>query len=685
MKRHPDFTKLKKLKNHPGYQCLLIVITMLAVPLFYDWILDVGNEGAFIQPIASSRPLEFLNRGLVAMRTSGGVYLGWRLLPQDPSNVTFDVYRQNNSETPVKLNGPPVALYTDFNDTAAGTNMSGLRYWVNSSSGIQSEMVTVQNLLGTPYISIQIAGNYTPERVGFGDLDGDGSLDYVIKQRNTEDVDFSNGDGPSPSTYKIQAYLSNGTCLWENDLGWDIPLGSSSPFVVYDLDSDGCAEVAIKTGSGDHRDENGDVTTGPEFLSVWDGLTGVETDRVDWIPRWSEDKWQPQSLLGVAYLDGVSPYLVMVRGIYGYLKVEALRYRDHQLERMWYWESSHEFGIEYFGGGSHWIRSVDVDHDGRDEIIPGSCVIDDTGKGLWSTGFQHADSAWVGEIDPSRPGLEIYYGIQGEPTSKVEVDYGMCSVDAMTGKVVWAGNESTVHVHSQGLVSDIDGRYPGMECYNGEEWTGECWLHAANGTLLGNGSGILEYSFAPDAVFWDADPQREVIRSRHVYDYETGYMHFTHQGNLVAVADLLGDWREELIASMPGELRIYTTTIPATDRRVTLLNDSIYRLDVAHCSMGYWQVPMMSVCFAEASVPYDPSQPVVYNQGLNARIENAAFWMSVDCFLNDFLWEFIIYGSIIALISLIYLIAFLRRLALSRGIQHESELRTSEEKESKVS
>nr|MDO8084990.1 hypothetical protein [Candidatus Sigynarchaeum springense] len=677
MRRHFDIKRLKEFKKHPGIQCALIVLAMLAAPLVYGWIWDISHEGTKLQPATSSRAPELLNRGLVAMQVPGGVNIGWRMLPQDPLNVTFDVYRQNNSEAPVKLNGSPVSTTTDYIDAAPGVDVTGLRYWVNATPGGQSEATPVRNAPGMPYISIHIAKNYTPERVAFGDLDGDGGLDYVIKQRNSSDAGFKNGQGPSPSTYKIQAYSSNGTFLWENDLGWDIQLDTFAPYLVYDLDSDGRAEVAIKTGSGDHRDANGDVTTGPEYLSVWDGLTGAEIARADWIPRWSEDDWHPQSLLGVAYLDGVSPYIIMERGVYGSVKVAAYRYHDHQLTRAWYWESSYEFGFAYFGPGSHWLRCVDVDSDGRDEIIPGSCVIDDNGKGLWSPGFQHADAAWIGEINPSRPGLEIYFIIQGEPTSKKEVDYGMCCIDARTGKVVWAGNETTVHAHSRGLVSDIDSRYPGMECYSGEEWTGECWMFAANGTRIGNGSGVMNYKLAPCAAFWDADLQREVIRSSHVYDYETGYMHFTHAGNLIAIGDLFGDWREEIVVSLQMELRIYTTTIPAADRRPTLLCDPIYRLDLAHCAMGYWQVPMMSTCLAVPSVAYDPSQPVVYNAGLDSKISTAAFWMALECFIDEFLVEAIVYGSVIVLVGLVYLIAYVRRLVLRRKTMPESPIKGS--------
>jgi len=62
----------------------------------------------------------------------------------------------------------------------------------------------------------------------------------------------------------------------------------------------------------------------------------------------------------------------------------------------------------------------------------------------------------------------------------------------------------------------------------------------------------------------------------------------------VAFADVLGDWREEIITSLPGELRIYTTTLPAADRRVTLMEDPIYRLDLAVAMMGYYAAPMLS-------------------------------------------------------------------------------------------
>nr|MDO8119355.1 silent information regulator protein Sir2 [Candidatus Sigynarchaeota archaeon] len=660
--------KIKAIKQHPGYQCLLIIGVMLGAPLLYGVVLDVTNNGKEITPVVSSRVLESLNRGLVAMRIPGGVYLSWRMLASDPSSIGFDVYRQNNSDAPVKLNGLPINITSDFADTSVGTNTTGLRYWVNSTTGTRSEKVRVTGESAINHVTISIVGNYTPVYVGFGDLDGDGSLDYVVKLTNTEHAKYKETDGPSPSTYKIAAYSSNGTFLWQNDLGWDILLNPfSSPFMVYDLDGDGRAEIITKTGTGDHRDANGNVDMGPETLSVWDGFTGVEVCRTDWIPRWKEGgSYTPHSRLGIAYLDGMSPYIVMARGIYGPLKVKTFRYVNQQLEAMWYWDSWHEFGFGYLGGGSHWLQCVDVDHDSKDEIILGSCVLDDNGKGLWTTNFQHADHVYVGEIDPLRPGLEVYFGIQGEPTSKLEVDFGMCCVDARTGKVIWAGNETTRHIHDKGLVSDVDGRYPGMECYSGEADFPDRWLFQANGTLLANETTFNEGTRA-NAAFWDADLQREIINWANVYNFEdrsTLLNYWRPDQRIIAIGDLFGDWREEFVVASSRELRIYTTTIPAIDRRTTLLADPIYRNSVAHSSMGYWQVPMMQTCLADPSVPYNPSQPVVYNAGLHQKIETAAFWMAVDCFLASYVWEFSIYGGIVVLIAIAYLIAFIRRQAL---------------------
>jgi len=237
------------------------------------------------------------------------------------------------------------------------------------------------------------------------------------------------------------------------------------------------------------------------------------------------------------------------------------------------------------------MHCADIDGDGRDEVIIGSAAIDDNGDSLWTTGLGHPDHHFVGDIDPSRPGLEIYYGIE---TRRKERN-GMCLVDAATGKILWGHEGFTRHVHSRGLCSDIDARHVGAECYStdtdAEKKPAQAYLRTAQGREV---STELLWGFGPWTAYWDADPQREILWRRRIQDYGGTEHEPQIEGRVIAVADILGDWREEIITSVDGEIRIYTTTIPAVDRRPCLMTDPIYRIDVAHAAMGYAQVPMLS-------------------------------------------------------------------------------------------
>ena len=143
------------------------------------------------------------------------------------------------------------------------------------------------------------------------------------------------------------------------------------------------------------------------------------------------------------------------------------------------------------------------------------------------------------------------------------------------------------------MCSDIDPRYPGAECYSAD--TDSSKRYAWSRLRTSKGDVISEENlggFSPRCVYLDADAQRELLRSGRISDH-MGAEHPTRvEGHVAAVADILGDWREEVITSAPGQLRIYTTTIPASDRRVCLMQDPLYRMDVAFAAMGYFQVPM---------------------------------------------------------------------------------------------
>ncbi|MFX1572762.1 MAG: silent information regulator protein Sir2 [Promethearchaeota archaeon] len=608
--------KVKKRKSPRrrkiSFSILLIIVFLLYISVFQQIFNTFYYKEYKIEYCEGEHDKEHLNRGLVAMYINHShVYIGWRLLEEDSKNISFNLYRDSLESAPVKLNTFPINLTTDFIDKIS-LNESNFNYWVrpiiNGNELTPSENTSIRNNINEAYISIALNGNYTFQKVGIADLNGDGSYDYVIKQPNVN-IDplepYFNGNWrASQDTYKIEAYLSNGSFLWQNDLGWDIEQGIwYSPYIAYDFDGDNKAEIAVKTGKGDHRDITGRVQYGPECLSIWEGVSGNEITHINWFKRDLQVySWNSRNQLGVAYLDGCHPSILVARGTYGIMRLEAINLNGNNLEKLWQWDSNQENFFMYYGQGAHFMHTADVDSDNCDEIVLGSCVIDEDGKGLWSTGLSHPDHCYVGDIDPGHPGLEIYYGIEGVIHPIPKYDYGICMVDAATGDVLWGIDEIAYHIHSQGLVSDIDPSYPGMECYSGEDVYPKRWLHSANGTLIAN-EEKFNIGLQPKAVYWDSDPQRELVYNGRIFDFDTNITHFEGiEGYQVAWADVLGDWREEIIVSVEGELRIYTTLIPAHDRRVCLMQDPIYRLDVAHISMGYSQVPTTSYCLDDASV-----------------------------------------------------------------------------------
>ena len=534
---------------------------------------------------------EQIDRGLVALaRDRGEVFLSWRLLKSDPEKVGFNVYRRQVwSETREKLNDKPIMSSTNYLDRSADPG-TPYRYHVrpviSGKEAEQSKEFYVRAFpFNIPFIQILLQGDYTARNVAIADLDADGAYDYIIKQ-----PDFNTDPWREPGywrrsrePYKIEAYSSHGRFLWRYDMGWAIEAGSwYSPYIVYDLDCDGRAELYAKAGEGDPREIDGHVLTGPEFLVKIDGLQGEVVRKIPWFSRDGFDTVShvTRNFLAVAYLDGRLPSLIMQRGTYGLIKTGAF---DADLKRIWYWEASGA-DEKYQGQGQHGLISADIDRDGRDELVIGAAALDDNGKALWNTGLGHPDVGYVADIDPARPGLEIFYGI--EPGRQ---ENSVCLVEARTGKILWGYKGQTKHVHSQGMVGDIDPSHPGMECYAGESDRSQFWLYSAQGELLSDKSFG---SLAPRAIWWDADLQKEIECNGELFDYN-GETIMKIEGRVIGVADCLGDWREEIITSLPGEIRIYSTTIPTEHRRACLMQDRQYRLGVTAASMGYFYPPQI--------------------------------------------------------------------------------------------
>jgi len=554
---------------------------------------------------AKERIEEKLNRGLVAIPAEDGkVYLGWKLLKTDPGDSAFDVYRSIGTGQPEKLNKAPVTLATDFVDEQVPDDRN-VAYWVElisrSSLSQRSEKVTLRAVeRRKPYHSlIRLRGDYTPSKIAIADLNGDGRYDFIIRQPNNNVDPGVGGPNLTGLTYKIEAYLSDGTFLWRKDLGYGIEPGIwYAPMVVCDLDGDGKAEVALKTAPMNLRRDKGRIRTGSEWCSVLDGMTGKEITFVDWLPRdprLGGYNTTNRNQLGIAYLDGKTPCLIVARGTYRLMMVRAYQLRDKKLEELWYWEGDEERPMVR-GQGAHTMISADVDGDGRDEVVLGSCTLDDNGTCLWSTGLGHPDSVYVTDIDSGHQGMEVLYGI--EPRRDAN---GVCMVDARTGRIIWGIDQKTYHVGGA-MTADIDPATPGLECWAREDSKGGSrarYMFEASGKRFGQESDIPG---TKNWVFWDADllreyaagpapaPGREPVLD--VLKYGGKVVTAGIEGRVVAVADILGDWREEIITTLPGELRVYTTTVPATDRRACLMQDPIYRSMVMGLATGYSQNPL---------------------------------------------------------------------------------------------
>jgi rhamnogalacturonan endolyase len=208
---------------------------------------------------------------------------------------------------------------------------------------------------------------------------------------------------------------------------------------------------------------------------------------------------------------------------------------------------------------------------------------------LWYTGLGHDDASHIADIDPSNPGMEIFFGIE-TPSPK----NGVCLLDAASGKILWGFDGKTTHVHSQGMVGDIDPMYPGMECYAGEaKGEGkEYFLYTSDGKRI---SDKDMGSNAPHAIWWDADDLKEINIGRNIFKYEGDTLMKNIEGKVLMVADLVGDWREEIVTGLPGEIRIYSTNIPAHNRNVCLLQNRHYRLDVANSTSAYFCEPHLGI------------------------------------------------------------------------------------------
>ncbi len=358
--------------------------------------------------------------------------------------------------------------------------------------------------------------------------------------------------------YKIDGYDGKtGAFLWRIDLGWNVNHGIwFSPMVVRDLDGDGKAEVCLRTAPYAATREQafdggkGFVLEGPEYLSVYAGDTGREIAKVDWIERGRPEDWADHTgnrssrhMLGVAYLDGKTPSVLVVRGTYGLMKVDAWTLRGGALQKIWRWTNERQ-PFKYQGQGQHSIKVGDIDGDGFDEILNGSIAIDNDGRTMWGTGMGHGDRFYLSDIDPDATRPRGLVHDRRSPSAERREPLGREERDAALR-------------HEGAESRQPDRRRPGGRH---RSRVSRAWKCGATSSSSRRTARSFPAPVPPqnELVWWDGDLLRE-LHSRGAISKWKGAELGRTEGTVHQVADLFGDWREEIVTFASGELRVYST------------------------------------------------------------------------------------------------------------------------------
>ena len=580
---------------------------------------------------ASGYVVENLDRGISAISTGSGMMVSWRFLADDSDNSIFKLYR--NNALIYTSNVGNATCYLDKDGKSTDTYKVET---VESGTVVSSDTCAMQS--GSNYLEVkldvpkaQTSGiTYSPNDCTVGDVDGDGQYELFVKWDPSNSKDNSQ-KGKTDKVF-IDCYKIDGTKLWRIDLGVNIRAGAHyTQMLVADYDLDGLAEMVCKTADGtvdgvgnvigdsskDYRNSNGYILSGPEYYTLFEGSTGKALDTVDYNPgRGTVSKWgdsygnRVDRFLGaVAYLDGVKPSAVTVRGYYTRMTACAYDVVNKKLVQKWYFDTGNDKTKPGYGDGNHNCMPADVDNDGKQEIVLGATCLDDDGSVLWCLNTGHGDAMHLGDLLPDRKGLELWICHEDKP-------YGVSLVDASNGKTIF---------HKDG---DADtGR-----CCAANVWTGndgaEFW---GLGNDVFDGSGNTLSCRRPAVNFlsyWDGDLEREILDGytdkpatiskmkndgtlTTILSTDGAYTCNTTKGTPCLSADIFGDWREELIvrASDSKSLRIYCTPYETDYRITTLMHDPQYRNQVAGQNISYNQPPHTS--FYLASNYKLPERPIV--------------------------------------------------------------------------
>ncbi|MBE6332227.1 MAG: rhamnogalacturonan lyase [Bacteroidales bacterium] len=475
-------------------------------------LLAAGVQALATALSADVRTTESLDRGLAVISTTSGNVVQWRILPSDIANGhTFALrgYASATDEAYTEIAtfaASDPSCYVDKTKFACYeicTIDANQQVVADCTSGIVSPHAQMLQLpMNRPEATS--TASYYPNDASVADVDGDGQYELILKWNPSTSLDNSYSGKTDETIYDCYEIAGDdfGKQLWRIRMGKNIRSGAHySPFLVYDFDGDGKAEFVLKTAPGttdangayvstvgasddirnittnasDLRNGNGHVTNGEEFLTIFNGETGVAMQTVWYNPNRGQgcgsaaSYGQWESVAGkstnynrgerygacVAHLDGVDqlPSMVFQRGYYTFAYFWAVDWDGTNLTTRWLHRGTSKTawsvvdgtgkqlasgtGKSSFGQGVHGISVGDVDDDGFDEIVMGSATIDHDGKLLCSTGFGHGDAIHLGKIDPDREGLQIYM-----PHEESGCGYGDDLHDAATGEVLFRGYTS---------------------------------------------------------------------------------------------------------------------------------------------------------------------------------------------------------------------------------------------------
>jgi rhamnogalacturonan endolyase len=570
--------------------------------------------------------MEYLDRGVVAVKVNNGVFISWRFLGTDDKSSGFNIYRDGR-----KVNETPITSKTNYVDTKGGANS---KYVIKTVvGGKEIDASSAVSPWGAQYKTLNLkrpGNNYAANDMSVGDVDGDGQYELFVKWYPNNAKDNSQS-GKTDNTL-IDCYKLDGTFLWRIDLGINIRSGAHyTQFQVYDYDGDGKCEMVCKTATGtkdgkgknvilgndnpkaDYRNGNGYVLTGPEYLTIFEGATGAEIHTVEYTPgrgnvsAWGDSYGNRVDRFNActAYLDGVHPSVVMCRGYYTRTTLAAYDFKNKKLVQRWY-HNSDKKGQGAYGDGNHNVSVADVDGDGKDEIILGSAIIDDDGKTYSRTGFGHGDAMHVSDMDPDRPGLEGWFVHEDKGSA-----YGYEFRDLKGNKVIFGKKTGTDN--GRGMAADIDAKHKGFEMWSSAPGVFDC-----KGKQISSTKPSVNFR-----IYWDGDLQDELLDGTKCDKWNGNGVNrlITFKGNACngtkntpcLSADLFGDWREEVIFHDGDKIYIYTTTIESKYRLFTLMHDPVYRCGIAWQNSSYNQPPHLGFYIGDGVDKI--SQPDIYTPG----------------------------------------------------------------------